>query len=140
MNAKALGYLSLARRGRLLEAGEEPVGAACRAGHARLLVVAEDASEHSVRRAQSFVAGTRQPWIKIPCTKEALGDAIGYSGCAMAAFTDVRLALAFVKALEEPERHAALLQELEGRAARVEQRRREEKAHQKNLHSGGKRK
>ncbi len=140
MNAKALGYLSLARRGRLLEAGEEPVGAACRSQHARLVIVAEDASEHCVRRVQSFVAGTNQPWITVPCTKDTLGDAIGYSGCAMAAFTDVRLALAFVKALEEPERHGALIQDLEGRAARVEQRRREEKAHRKNLRRGGKRK
>lgn len=61
MNAKAMGYLSLARRGRLLEAGEEPVGAVCRAGHARLVVVACDASDHCVRRVQSFVSGTNQP-------------------------------------------------------------------------------
>ena len=140
MNAKAMGYLSLARRGRLLEAGEEPVGAVCRAGHARLIVVAGDASDHCVRRVQSFVAGTNQPWLSVSCTKEELGAAIGRSACAMVAFTDVRLALAFVQALDESERPAGLLEDLEARAKRAEQRQREEKAHQRNLRRGGKKK
>ena len=140
MNPKAMGYLSLARRGRMLEVGEEPVGAACRAQHARLVVVASDASDHTIRRVKSFVAGTKQPWIQIDCTKDALGDAVGYSSCAMAAMTDVRLALAFVQALGEPERHQELLEDLQARAKRAEQRQREEKAHQKNLRTGKKKK
>ena len=140
MNAKAMGYLSLARRGRLLEAGEEPVGAVCRAGHARLVVVAGDASDHCVRRVRSFVSGTNQPWLTISCTKEELGAAIGRSACAMAVFTDVRLALAFVQALDESERPAGLLEDLEARAKRAEQRQREEKAHQRNVRRGGKKK
>ena len=140
MNAKAMGYLSLARRGRLLEAGEEPVGAVCRAGHARLVVVAGDASDHCVRRVQSFVSGTNQPWLTVSCTKEELGAAIGRSPCAMAVFTDVRLALAFVQALGENERPAGLLEDLEVRAKRAEQRQREEKAHQRNLRRGGRKK
>lgn len=140
MNAKAMGYLSLARRGRLLEAGEEPVGAVCRAGHARLVVVAGDASDHCIRRVRSFVSGTNQPWLTVSCTKEELGAAIGRSPCAMAVFTDVRLALAFVQALEEGERPAGLLEDLEARAKRAEQRQREEKAHQRNLRRGGRKK
>jgi len=124
----------------MLEVGEEPVGAACRAQHARLVVVASDASDHSLRRVKSFVAGTKQPWIKIDCTKDELGDAIGYSSCAMAALTDVRLALAFVQALGEPEQHRELLEDLEARAKRAEQRQREEKAHQRNLRTGKKKK
>lgn len=140
MNAKAMGYLSLARRGRLLEAGEEPVGAVCRAGHARLVVVAGDASDHCVRRVRSFVSGTNQRWLTISCTKEELGAAIGRSACAMAVFTDVRLALAFVQALDESERPAGLLEDLEARAKRAEQRQREEKAHQRNVRRGGKKK
>ena len=140
MNPKAKGYLSLARRGRMLEVGEEPVGAACRACHARLIVVASDASEHSIRRVKSFVAGTKQPWLQLDITRDELGDAVGYSACAMAAMTDVRLALAFVQALGEPERYEALLKDLQERANRVEQRQREEKAHQKNVRRGGKKK
>ena len=140
MNAKAMGYLSLARRGRLLEAGEEPVGAVCRAGHARLVVVAGDASDHCIRRVRSFVSGTNQPWLTVSCTKEELGAAIGRSACAMAVFTDVRLALAFVQALEEGECPTGLLEDLEVRAKRAEQRQREEKAHQRNLRRGGRKK
>ena len=55
---KALNYLSLARKGGMAELGEEPAGAAARAGKAYLLLVAEDASDHTWRRALSFAAGT----------------------------------------------------------------------------------
>ena len=133
-----MGYLSLARRGRRLEAGEEPVGALCRAGHARLVVLAEDASPHTLRRAESFVSGTQQPLLRIPCTKEALGAAIGRSPCAIAAFTDPRLALAFVQALEEPERCATVLERLTRQSDRAAQRQREERAHRRNVRHGKK--
>ena len=61
---KALGYLSLARKAGRVELGEEPVGAAARAHHARLLVVAGDASDHTWRRAKSFVNGTDQQCLR----------------------------------------------------------------------------
>ena len=51
MEDKALRFLGLARRARLLEVGEEPVGIACRAGHARLLLSPQDAADHTFRRA-----------------------------------------------------------------------------------------
>ena len=89
---------------------------------------------------KSFGAGTKQPWLQLDITRDELGDAVGYSACAMAAMTDVRLALAFVQALGEPERYEALLKDLQERASRVEQRQREEKAHQKNVRRGGKKK
>ena len=43
---KALRLLGLARRARLLEIGEEPVGIVCRSGKAKLLLVAKDAGDH----------------------------------------------------------------------------------------------
>ncbi|MEA4965098.1 MAG: ribosomal L7Ae/L30e/S12e/Gadd45 family protein [Oscillospiraceae bacterium] len=140
MENKALGLLSLARKGRKLEAGEEPVGMACRAQRARLVLLAGDASEHTVRRVQSYVSGTNQPWLQLSCSKAELGAAIGRSDCAMAALTDVRLALAFVNALGEPERYAALLVDLEARSLRVAQRQREERNHQRNIRRGEKKK
>ena len=140
MNPKAEGYLSLARRGRMLEIGEEPVGALCRARKARLVIVASDASDHTFRRVKSFVAGSKHIWMKVDCTKDELGDLIGYSSVAMAAFVDVRMALAFVQALGEPEKHRELLAALEEKSLRAEQRQKEEKAHQKNLRRGGKKK
>jgi len=57
---KALNYLALARKAGLAELGEEPVGVAAKAGHARLVLVASDASDHTWRRAKSYVAGTNQ--------------------------------------------------------------------------------
>ena len=133
---KALNYLSLARKAGRIELGEEPVGAAARAKKARLVLVASDAGDHSWRRAKSFVAGTEQICMKVPFTKDQLGEAIGRTSLAMAAFTDPALALAFVKALGQPEKHAKILADLEERTKRVQQRQKEAKAHQKNIRKG----
>ena len=69
---KALNYMALARKAGRIELGEEPAGAAARAQHARLIVVASDASDHTWRRAQSFVAGTEQQCIRVDFTKDQL--------------------------------------------------------------------
>ena len=77
---KALNYLGLARKGGMAELGEEPVGAAARAGHAVLVIVAADAGDHTWRRAKSDVAGTQQQCLRVPFTKDELGQAIGRWG------------------------------------------------------------
>ena len=133
---KGLNYLALARKARLCEAGEEPVGAAARAGKAYLVVVASDASDHTWRRALSFVAGTQQKCIRIPFTKDELGAAIGRTALAIAAFTDAALALAFAKALPQPD--ANLVAALEQLTAHLAQRQKEAKAHQRNKRTGKK--
>ena len=115
---KSLGLLSLARKGGNIVLGEEQAGAAARASRARLMLLASDAGGHTVRRAKSFVAGTAQPLLTLPYTRDELGDALGTTSCAIAAITDVQLALAFVKTLGEPEKYADLLQELDERQAR----------------------
>ena len=135
---KALNYLALAKRGRLVELGEEPVGAAARALHARLVVVAKDASDHTWRRAKSFVAGTDQLAIRFPFSKDELGQVTGRTELAIAAFTDPAMALAFVKALPEQEKYTAELASLEERTRRVQQRRSEQKAHKRNVRKGKK--
>ena len=136
---KALNYLSLARKAGRIELGEEPVGAAARAKKARLILVASDAGDHSWRRAKSFVAGTEQLCMKVPFTKDQLGEAIGRTSLAMAAFTDPALALAFVKALGDPEKYKEALESLDRRTKRIRQRQQEEKNHQRNLRQGQKR-
>ena len=133
---KALNYLSLARKAGRLELGEEPAGAAARAQHARLIVVASDASDHTWRRAKSFVAGTQQQCIKVPFSKDELGMAIGRSSLAIAAFTDPALALAFVKALEPQDMYKETLENLDKRTQRVQQRQAEARAHQRNKRLG----
>lgn len=135
---KSLNYMALARKAGRIELGEEPVGAAARAQKARLVVVAQDASDHTWRRAKSFVAGTGQLCIKAPFSKDMLGQAVGRTSLAIGAFTDPALALAFVKALPQPEKYAEELESLEQRTKRVQKRQAEEKAHRKNKQFGKK--
>lgn len=137
---KALNYLALARKAGRVELGEEPVGAATRAQHARLVIVAQDASDHTWRRALSFVAGTQQQCLRVPFTKDTLGQTIGRMDLAIAAFTDPALALAFVEALGNPEKYGAVLEELRNRTDRVRRHQQEEKAHQRNKQTGKNRK
>ena len=135
---KALNYLALARKGGMAELGEEPVGAIARAGKAYVILVAGDASDHTWRRAKSFAAGTEQQCIRLGCTKEEMGFAIGRTSLAIAAVTDVQLALALVKSLEEPEKHKAALEVLTEKATKAKKRQAEAKAHQKNVRKGKK--
>ena len=133
---KALNYLALARKGGRVELGEEPVGAAARAGKAYLMIVASDAGDHTWRRAKSFAAGTAQQCLRVSYSKDELGMAIGRTSLAMAAFTDAALALAFAKALEKP--NGEVIEALEAKANRLKSRQQEAKAHQRNLRKGKK--
>ena len=135
---KALNYLALAKKGRLIELGEEPVGAVTRAVKARLVIVASDASDHTWRRAKSFVAGTEQQCIRVPFTKEELGFVVGRTSLAIAALTDAALAVAFVKALPDQEKVKDVLAKLEEKAKKLRQRKDEAKAHQRNVRTGKK--
>ena len=135
---KALNYLALARKGGMAELGEEPVGAIARAGKAYVILVAGDASDHTWRRAKSFAAGTEQQCIRLGCTKEEMGYAIGRTSLAIAAITDVQLALALVKSLGELEKHKAVLEVLTEKATKAKKRQAEAKAHQKNVRKGKK--
>ena len=135
---KALNYLALAKRGRLVELGEEPVGAITRTGKGYLVVVAKDASDHTWRRAKSFVAGTEQQCLSVPFTKEELGFVVGRTSLAIAAFTDVALALAFVKALPDQEKVKKEAEILEAKSTKMRQRKKEADAHKKNVRFGKK--
>ena len=133
---RALNYMGLARKGGLIELGEEPVGAVARARKARLVVVAQDATDHTWRRAKSFVAGSEQICLKIPYTKDQLGQAVGRTELALAAFTDPALALAFLKALNQPDRYKTELESLEKLSTRIRQRKKEADAHKRNKKMG----
>ena len=135
---KALNYLALAKKGRLAELGEEPVGAVAREGKAYVILVAGDASDHTWRRAKSYAAGTEQQCVRLSCTKEEMGFVVGRTSLAIAAITDVQLALALVKSLGEPEKHKAVLDVLEEKAAKAKKRQAEAKAHQRNVRKGKK--
>ena len=135
---KTLNYLSLARKAGSAELGEEPVGAAARALHAHLILVAADASDHTWRRAKSFAAGTDQQCIRLKCSKDEMGMAIGRTSLAIAAITDASLALALVESLGEPEKNKAAIEVLTNKVQRLRQRQKEAKAHQRNRRTGKK--
>ena len=132
---KALNYLALARKAGFAELGEEPVGVAAREGHARLVIVASDASDHTWRRAKSFVAGTRQQVLRLPCTKDEMGFAIGRTSLAIAAITDAGLALSLAKTLDA-EQNKDVLAALEAMVQKTKQRQKEAKAHARNKRLG----
>ena len=135
---KALGLLSLARKAGRIEVGEAPVSIAARAGKARLVLVASDASDHTLRKTQNLVAGTRQPVLQAPYGKDALGDAVGDSAVSVCALTDPALALSFVRALEEDARSPELEAQLTERTEQARRRQAEQKAHRANVRRGKK--
>jgi len=100
--------------------------------------VAGDASDHTWRRAKSFVAGTDQQCIRLDCTKEEMGFVVGRTSLAIAAVTDVQLALALVNALGQPEKYKAVTEVLTAKAEKAKKRQAEAKAHQRNLRKGKK--
>ena len=136
--SKAMNYLGLARKGGLAELGEEPVGAIARTGKAYVILVAGDASDHTWRRAKSYAAGTEQQCIRLSCTKDEMGQAVGRTSLAIAAVTDVQLALALVKSLDEPEKYKDALEVLTAKAEKAKKRQAEAKAHKRNVRMGKK--
>ena len=135
---KTLNYLALARKAGIAELGEEPVGAITRALKGHLVLVAQDASDHTWRRAKSFVAGTDQQCLRLPYTKAEMGFAIGRQELAIAAITDAGMALSVVESLGQPERHKEVIEALSAKKKRAQQRQKEAKAHARNIRFGKK--
>ena len=138
MVSKALNYLSLARKGGLAELGEEPVGDLSRTGKAYVIAVASDASDHTWRRAKAYAAGTEQQCLRLPFTKEEMGEAVGRESLAIAAISDAPLALALVQSLPEPDKYQAAIQVLTAKSQKLKKRRQEAKAHLRNVRRGKK--
>ncbi len=122
MNDKALGLLGISNKGGKIEIGEEPVGNAARAGTARLIILASDAADHTLRRARSFASFHETPLILSDASKDALGAIFGRTSVAMLAMTDVFLAERFLSLLDEPERYAAEIRAVQDKAAFMKKR------------------
>ena len=136
----ALRMAGLALRAGRLEAGEEPVAAACRAKRSRLVLAASDAAPGSLQRAERFAEEGQCLFLVLPCSKEELGGALGRSQCAMAAVTDLGLARAIAGKLAQadPERYGETARRLQVKALRAAQRR-EKTAKARQQRCGGKR-
>jgi len=135
---KLLSLLGLAKKAGRLEAGEEPVGAAARARDARLILLASDAADNTVRRARHFAEAGACLLAQIPATKDELGRAVGRSSCAMLAVTDIGFAEAAAKKLAalDAERYGETAEKLAVKAARAAERREEQKRHDRNVRRG----
>lgn len=134
---EAIRYIGIARKAGAIELGETNAGAAVRAGKAKLLILASDASDNARRRAENFVYGTNTLLTTAPYTKEELSDISGAGGCSMAVFTDTGLAAAFTAELagDDPafSETANKLAELSDRQRR---RQLEKAAHERNKTRG----
>ena len=137
-NDPILHLLGLARKAARLEIGEEPVGAACRARHAKLVLIAGNAAANTFRRAAHFGEAGNVLWLSLPQTKEELGFALGRGSVAMLALTDIGFASTLVKKLAaaDPEKYGAAAASLDVKATKALQRQKEQRQHEKNLREG----
>lgn len=120
---KAIGLLGLARKAGKLQTGEETVGSLLLQKRARLTVLASDAGSAVARKMRGMAEGTHQRVMELPYDKQTLGAALGKQSVSVAAFADVSMALAFVKALPPGLADRELLDDLERRVARVKAKR-----------------
>lgn len=141
MKEKCIGLLGLMRRANALAVGEENTGSTVRAGKAKLLLIARDASDNARRRAAGFSAGRSVITVELPFTKEEISASVGASGCSMAAVTDIGFANALMKLLAEmePEAYGAAAEETAKRQAKAQRRKQEKAAHERNKRNGKRR-
>lgn len=124
MKEKALNLLGLMRRANAISVGELNTGAVVKAGKAKLLLLALDASDNAAKRAEGFKEGRRVLELRLPFTKAELSAALGLNGCSMAAVTDMGFSQALLKILAEidSEQYAPFLEEIKARSEKAERR------------------
>ena len=134
-----LHLLGLAKKAGRLEIGEEPVGAACRARQARLVLLAQDAAPNTRRRAAHFGEAGGVLWLETPFDKSQLGFVLGRSSCAMLALTDAGFSAAVVEKLaaQDPERYGEAQQKLGYKAEKTLRRRRQTRQREKDSKAAG---
>ncbi len=142
MRNDLLSLIGLCFRARSLAVGEEPVDAAVRARDARLLLLAADAADNTVRRTRHFAESGNCPWLRMPFSKEELGRAVGRTSTAILAVTDIGLAanIACRLAAGDDAQYGETAALLEKKNLRAAERKAEKKAHEKNLRQGRARK
>ncbi len=115
-------------------------GAAARAKKARVIFTASDASENLIKRGDNFAFSGGVPHVRLPYTKAEMGTELGKGVAGIAAVTDAGLAASMVSELAEadPEKYGEAAEKLRATAERIMKRRREARAHEKNVRAGKK--
>ena len=141
MREKTLNLLGLMRKANAIAVGETNTGGAVRAGKAKLLLLAADASDNARSRARGFTHGRDIVTVTLPFTKDEIAAHVGVSGCAMAAITDIGFAFAFMKSLAAsvPECYDESTAEIQRRFEKADRRKKEAAAHEKNKRIGKRR-
>ena len=141
MREKTLNLLGLMRKANAIAVGETNTGGAVRAGKAKLLLLASDASDNARSRARGFTHGRDVVTVTLPFTKEEIAAHVGVSSCAMAAITDIGFANAFMKSLAAavPDGYDESAAEIQRRFERADRRKKEAAAHEKNKRIGKRR-
>lgn len=141
MREKTLNLLGLMRKANAIAVGETNTGGAVRAGKAKLLLLAADASDNARSRARGFTHGRDVVTVTLPFTKDEIAAHVGVSSCAMAAITDIGFANAFMKSLAAavPEGYDESTAEIQRRFERADRRKKEAAAHEKNKRIGKRR-
>ena len=135
---KDLNYLALAQKAGYLVTGEENTGIAIRAGKARLVILASDASENAKSRARGFLYGKKAPLITMPRTKQEIAAVTGRGSCSMAAITDSGLASVIAQVLSERDSatYGQVADFLTEKKQKEAQRKAEAKTHDRNKKMG----
>ena len=130
----ALHLIGIAKKAGQLAIGEEPVGAGARAHKARLILLASDAAAATVRRAETFAQAGGIFTLPLAAAKAELGGILGRTSCAMVAIMDAGLAASIAQkiAAVNPE-FAEQSAELDRKAKRVNDRRREKRIHDRRV-------
>lgn len=124
MSNNILSLLGLALRGGRLAVGEEPAALAARGAQARLLLLASDAADNTLRRAEHLAGEGHCLWLVLPFSKAELGGALGRGSAAIAALTDVGLAAAVTERLAalDPERYGEAARRMDLKRRRAKER------------------
>lgn len=140
MTDKCKGLLGLMRRANALAVGEDSTGDAVRAGKAKLLLIAADASDNARKRAMGYLTGRNAIPVELPYTKEEISAAVGTGGCSMAAVTDMGFANALMELLAQaqPDKYSAIAEETAKRCDKAKRRKRETAA-ERNKRNGKRR-
>lgn len=141
MREKTLNLLGLMRKANAIAVGETNTGGAVRAGKAKLLLLAADASDNARSRARGFTHGRDVVTVTLPFTKDEIAAHVGVSSCAMSAITDIGFANAFMKSLAAavPEGYDESTAEIQRRFEKADRRKKEAAAHEKNKRIGKRR-
>lgn len=98
VTSNTLGLLGLAHKAGKLRSVRSR-WRSLRARHAKVVLLASDAAENTVRRAQQFSQTAKAPCVTAPFSKAELGWQLGRTSCAMLAITDNGMAASLLEKL-----------------------------------------